>query len=377
MSSVSRARSGKWEARYRDEAGKSRSKTFPKKDQAQRFLRVIDALKEPGFHLSAPLAADESPLFGPWAEEYLDERIGLRPATVARDLSLFRNHLKPAFEHHLVGRIRRSHVRAWIADLERKGLAPRTSRECYRLLSYLMREAVEEGLIRESPCRRVKLPRLVPKERRYLSTEEVARLVDATPDPYKMMIMTAVWLGCRWQELAGLKRQHLDLFRRELRIEGTIERVGGGHRYVGETKSSSSRRLLRVPKWLVMDLARHLETTPKSEFVFCTPSGKFLRDGNFRKRVWNKAVRDAGLAPLTFHELRHTCAAFAIDEGANPLALARRLGHKDISTTLNIYGHLYTDREDELNDRLGDKYEEVRQSLVRHSRDAGTDEEAN
>ena len=60
------------------------------------------------------------------------------------------------------------------------------------------------------------------------------------------------------------------------------------------------------------------------------------------------AVDRADLTPLTFHELRHTAAAFMIDESGDPLQVKRRMGHQDIRTTLNIYGHLFRDCEDEL-----------------------------
>jgi integrase len=59
-------------------------------------------------------------------------------------------------------------------------------------------------------------------------------------------------------------------------------------------------------------------------------------------------VETSGLAPLTFHELRHTAAAFMINDGADPLQVKRRMGHEDIRTTFETYGHLFPDREDEL-----------------------------
>jgi integrase len=64
--------------------------------------------------------------------------------------------------------------------------------------------------------------------------------------------------------------------------------------------------------------------------------------------VWVPAVESAGLAPLKFHELRHTAAAFMISDGADPLQIKRRMGHADIRTTYNLYGHLFPDREEAL-----------------------------
>ncbi|MBA2425660.1 MAG: tyrosine-type recombinase/integrase [Actinobacteria bacterium] len=66
----------------------------------------------------------------------------------------------------------------------------------------------------------------------------------------------------------------------------------------------------------------------------------------------------AGLTPLTPHALRHTAAAILIDQGTDPLQVQRRLGHKDISTTLRIYGHLFPDRDLDLTRRLDDAFHE-------------------
>jgi integrase len=59
---------------------------------------------------------------------------------------------------------------------------------------------------------------------------------------------------------------------------------------------------------------------------------------------------------VTPHALRHTAAAIMIDQGADPLQVQRRLGHKDISTTLRIYGHLFPERDEELTQRLDAAY---------------------
>jgi integrase len=100
-------------------------------------------------------------------------------------------------------------------------------------------------------------------------------------------------------------------------------------------------RTIPLPKPLVHVLRAHLEDAPASDFVFPARQGGHLRYDNFRTRVWDKAVVQAGLEGLTFHELRHTCAALLIRHGADVLFVSRFLGHTDVRTTLNVYGHLF------------------------------------
>ena len=76
----------------------------------------------------------------------------------------------------------------------------------------------------------------------------------------------------------------------------------------------------------------------------------------FSKSFLGPCGEESRLGNVTPHALRHTAAAIMIDQGADPLQVQRRLGHKDISTTLRIYGHLFPERDQELTQRLDRAY---------------------
>jgi integrase len=173
-------------------------------------------------------------------------------------------------------------------------------------------------------------------------------------DPYSVLVYVGCYLGLRWGELAGLKRSHVHLLKRQLRVVGSLERLKGGFRYVEETKTVNSRRTIPIPAFLAEMLALHLAAAPTSEYVFCTERGTFVNYRNFLRRYWHPGVARAELEPLTPHEMRHTAAALMIAEGANPVTVQRRLGHKDITTTLQLYGHLFPEQDDLLTARLDD-----------------------
>jgi integrase len=154
------------------------------------------------------------------------------------------------------------------------------------------------------------------------------------------------------------------MLNRQLRIVGSLERVGGRYQYVEETKTASGRRMIPLPRSIVDLLAEHLTRVPSSEYVFPSAGGKHLDYGNFLKRYWHPAVDRARLAPLTPHEMRHTAAALMIAEGANPITVQRRLGHRDVITTLQFYGHLFPEQDDLLTGRLDDLYMRAGQGLV-------------
>ncbi|HVM34539.1 MAG TPA: tyrosine-type recombinase/integrase [Actinomycetota bacterium] len=342
-------RKQKYEARYLDPAGKLRSKSFARKSDAKAFLAAIETDKRRGNFVDP--AHGRIP-FERWALECFEGRLHLRASTRARDESQLRTHILPAFASHPIGAITKLGVQSFVRSLSEKGLAPRTVRECYHILGGILAQAADAKLIGDSPCHRISLPRIERHEQRYLTPDEIERLAAAIWEPFGALVYSSAYLGCRWGELVGLKRENLDLLRRKALIVGTLEEVGGRLAYIEETKTDAGRRTLSIPASLVEILAEHLARAPQSEYVFPGANGGPLRRSNFRKRHWRLAVERAGLAPLRFHDLRHTCAALLIAQGAHVKEIQMRLGHASVTTTLDVYGHLFPSMDAALTDRL-------------------------
>jgi integrase len=100
---------------------------------------------------------------------------------------------------------------------------------------------------------------------------------------------------------------------------------------------------------------RSVTDSPDSEFVFTAPEGGLFLY-SWRSRFWTPAVRRSQLGHITPHELRHTAAALWIDQGGNPVTVQRCLGHKDVRTTLQLYGHLFPEQDDLLTERMEHLY---------------------
>ena len=95
-----------------------------------------------------------------------------------------------------------------------------------------------------------------------------------------------------WGEMAGLTRASLQLhqIRPQANIVGSLERFENGFRYVEETKSTSGKRLVPIPAFLVEVWAEHLAAASENEFVFTSPEGDLLHYQNWRKLQWTPAV---------------------------------------------------------------------------------------
>ncbi len=134
----------------------------------------------------------------------------------------------------------------------------------------------------------------------------------------------------------------------------------------GPTKTYANRTV-RLPGFLAEELATHLAGRQhhSDHLVFTGPTGAPLRHNLFYMRHFKPAVVRAGLPQgLRFHDLRHTCAALLVAQGAHPKAIMERLGHSSIQVTLDRYGHLLPSLDERLTDGLEATYQA---SLVAHA----------
>lgn len=118
---------------------------------------------------------------------------------------------------------------------------------------------------------------------------------------------------------------------------------------------------MRLPRFVVEMLATTVDDKGPEDFLFPAPDGGPLRHGWFYSRVYRPAVAAAKQDPrLRFHDLRHTCAALLIAQGAHPRAIMERLGHSSIAVTMDCYGHLFPSLDDSLAAGLDATYRKAR-----------------
>jgi integrase len=349
-----RVRNGKttYRARYRDPAGREHAKVFARKADAQRFLTEMENHKLKGTWTDPALGRV---LFRDWLGEWWATTTNLRPTTRERNETLLRRYALPRFGDVTLVAISQRDVRAWVADLSGRGLAPATVQKAYQLLGKVMGAAVDAGMVMQTPCRRVPLPKVEREEMRFLTPAEIARLADAIDQRYRALVLVAAYGGLRIGELAGLRRRRVDLLRGTVEVAEIVTEAEGVVRF-GPPKTRAGRRTVGLPRAVVDELAAHLVRAESEAFVFAAPEGGPLRVHGFRARVWRPATRRAELDGLRIHDLRHTAVALWIAVGANPKEVAARAGHTSVSFTLDRYGHLYPEADTALRDRLDSLY---------------------
>jgi len=340
-----------YRARYRDPDGAQRSKTFRRKTDADAFLTSVDGSKLRGEWIDPRRA--KVPLED-WTHRWLATTVHLKPKTRAGYDSLLRTHILRAFGKTPLGAIEPEDVAAWVAEMAEQGLSASRIRQAYRVLSATLKAAVVSRYILSSPCVGVRLPKPATREMHFLSAEQVTALAEAMPEPFDALVELLAYGGLRWGEAAALRRARCDLLRSRIEVAESVARVGGEFHY-GPTKTYETRTV-RLPAFLRDSLAHHLAADIGQEptaLVFTQPDGGPLRHWWFWDRIWAPAVAAAGLpTDLRIHDLRHTCSALLIAQGAHPKAIQTHLGHSTIQVTMDRYGHLFPDEMDRLAEAL-------------------------
>lgn len=201
--------------------------------------------------------------------------------------------------------------------------------------------SVRPGRRRPRPRRRA--------DHRYLDHASVERL-PRTCEEYAPQVRLLTYTGLRWSEAAALRVKRVDLVRRRMVVAESVAEVNG--RLVWGAPKTDARRTVPLPRFLVSDLEPVIEGKESDDLVFTTPHGGVLRGRNFRRAVFDPAVRLVGPSGFHPHELRHTAASLAIASGADVKVVQNMLGHKDATMTLNRYGHLMGTRVDEVADAM-------------------------
>jgi integrase len=324
-------------------------------------------LKEAEIHRGEWVDPDHAGIsFGNFAGQWLEDRV-LKVRTRELYEGLLRNHLSPAFGSLGLVDIDEAEVRRWRKErLETGKVAARTFgavtvAKAYRLLHAVLETASDDQLIKRNPCRIDGAGKEESAEREVVSLPAVFAIADAVPVRYRALVLLATFGSLRWGELAGLRRENVDLDACVVRvIETTAELDSGG--LVPETpKSKAGRRTVAFPAELVPELRWHLDrfaAPGERGLVFVGPKGAPLRRSNFRP-IWNAATEEAGIPGLHFHDLRHVGGTLAAATGASLKELMARLGHSSTRAAM-IYQHATRDRDEAIAKALGGLMYQVR-----------------
>lgn len=345
----------RYAARWRDPAGKQRSKSFKRKIDAQNWLTKVEAEKLRGEYVD-PRAGRRT--FRDYAAEYLANQT-IDPSTREAVELRLRLHAFPYLGDRQMRSITPTVVQAWIKGLN-ASLAPTYVRTIVANVSGILNGAAADGLIGKNPCsaREVTLPRKPERKIVPWPDETVDSVRGGLPDRYQELVTVAAGTGLRQGEVFGLAVEDVDFLRGWLHVRYQVKIVGS-RLVFGPPKRNKTRRV-PLAQAVALRVSAHLQRFPAvsvtlptgapqgrpltRQLVFTTRERKAINRNYFNDALWKPAVRGAGLRAGRedgMHALRHRFASMLLASGVVSIReLAEYLGHDDPGFTLRVYGHL-------------------------------------
>jgi integrase len=353
---------------YRVE-GRERARQFARRIDAERFLATTESARNEGRWIDP---AHGRATLQEWAEETWDS-ITAHLSIKAKDRAdgVLRRHVLPRFGSVRLAAIEHVGICEWVTGLQGQGLSPWTTAKAYQALDRLLDAAVRSKRLVTNPADGVQLPPVTDGEARLLSDTELDRLIAAFDPRYETWPLFAAYSGLRASETFGLRRSRLDVHRGRVTVaEACLE--SGGRVFFKQPKTRAGRRVVPLPQFVVDEMAATIPSdAPDDHLVFQAPGGGPIHINNFRRRVWHPALRASELEGLRMHDLRHTAVSRWIEAGATPKQVQTWAGHRSITTTYDVYGHLFPDSEDRVMDVLENGRAPTDASPGRSQRTAG------
>jgi integrase len=301
-----------------------------------------------------------------WLETYASRLSGNTQQMYEKDVML---HIVPHLGHIKVQALTPEHVLTWLTTLRASGLG-RVSREmAHNRLKQALDQSVSLGTITRNVARLVPLPPedTRPTEALHVWTEEQAlRFLEVadTHHPCGPIFRVTLATGMRIGEALALSWDDVSWDQGLVRVRQTLTVIKGAL-ILGPPKTPHSVRDVRLEQD-VLDVLREHKTRQNEQrlrlgaawrdhgLVFVTSVGTPFYP-TYVRHVYRALVKEAGVPHIRIHDHRHTHATWAVKEGIDYKTLSERLGHKDISTTLQRYTHSDTATHRDAGDTLGAK----------------------
>ena len=320
--SVYERKDGYWVAQY-----KGRYRYAKTKKEAKR--KLLELLKAGEVH--KPHGTTVAAFMDRWIEF---AQQNLKPATIKRYREAAEIYVKPSLGDKKLHKVDAITVQEMYASMLRNGLSPATVKLVHSVLSSAFKRAIKWGVLHHNVIESVEAPRIVREEVEVFTPQEVRTLLSAASgDRLEALYTLALSTGMRGGEILGLEWRFINLHAGTLDVRQTTTIKG----QLGTPKSKNSVRTLQLPQIAIDALRSHSKS---SRFVFPNRKGTdFIRYHSFVIFQWRPLTQRAGIQYKNFHTCRHYVASSLLGKGLPITAVARYLGHDEI-TLLRTYGHL-------------------------------------
>ena len=365
--SIRKRKDGRWEGRYtagHDPAtGKQIFKSVLGKTQAEVKEKLKKALVEAG---QIDFTKSGKYTMGTWMDEWFENvaKIKVRPSSHQTYRGYIDNHIKPSIGNIPLEKLTtmdlqklyrslltKGRVERIEAENQPSGLSAKTVRNINQVISSALDLAVAQKIIPSNPTDACELPKVEHREMQTIPEEQLqAFLAEAKATGVYEMYYIELATGLRRGELLGLKWQDIDWKNGIIKVRRQIARVDG-QIVEAPLKTKNSYRTVTISPQAIEVLKQQRAKT-HDQYVFPSPNGGPISPdsvNNMLKRV----LARAGIPKVRFHDLRHTFATIALQNGVDIKTVSGMLGHFSAGFTLDTYAHVTTSAQKEAAQTMG------------------------
>ena len=354
---IRKRKDGRWEGRYTaghdPETGKAIYKNVLGRTQTEVKAKLKAAIQEAQ---TLDLSKAGKYTVGEWMEVWFEDyaKIKVRPSSHQTYRGYIDNHIRPNIGDIPLERLTALDIQKLCKKLlangrvdrleskgQPKGLSVKTVRNIHQILSSALKLAQEQKLIASNPAEGCALPRLEHREMKTLPVEQLQSFLREAKDSgvfelYYLELAT----GLRRGELLGLKWEDIDLERGDLRVRRQIARING-EVVEAPLKTKNAYRTLPLAADTIDVLEAQRKKAGDSPWVFPSPTGGPISPDSVMHML-HRVLKRAGLPRVRFHDLRHTFATLALQNGVDVKTVSGMLGHFSAGFTLDTYAHVTT-----------------------------------
>ena len=365
--SIRKRKDGRWEGRYvvghDPVTGKMISRNVLGKTQAEVKEKLRTAIEN-----SKRLDYTQTGKYtvGQWMDEWFEAyaKVKVRPSSHQTYKGYIENHIKPNIGDIPIEKLTSLQLQKFYrllltegrvprieSEKQPRGLSAKTVRNINQVISSAMDMAVRHKLILSNPTEGCELPKVEHREMKTLPAEQLgAFLREAKESGVYELYYLDLATGLRRGELLGLKWEDIDLQNGIIHVRRQVARVDVEVKEL-PLKTKNSYRNISISQDAVAMLTE-MEAHRSSDYVFPSSTGGPISPDSVNNML-HRVLKRAGLPSIRFHDLRHTFATLALQNGVDIKTVSGMLGHFSAGFTLDTYAHVTTSAQKEAARTMG------------------------
>jgi integrase len=361
ITSVRFRQDGRWESRYYDPTvGKYHSVYAYTEEECLKKAIIANEKLKRGIY-----KPPNTMTLGEWLNKwYTAHSLQIKYSTSIEYERYIKKRIAPALGNIKLPYLTADHIQAFyksmLADGDSDGLSPKTIRNIHNMLHSALEDAVKQNVIEKNVSEYTTLPRIIKQEMQFLNITEETKLYDCCKNErLGLGVIIGLHTGMRSGEILALTWDNMDFEQKIIMVRKTQRRIAVRNPAQGapktqiveeEPKTVKSLRNIPIDDILFEHLIvlRETQTAEKellqgeytdNGHIICFQDGSLIEQRTYED-FYKKMLKKSGVKNITFHALRHTFAARAIEAGIDLYTLSSLLGHSSIQITLDYYAHL-------------------------------------